>query len=131
MMRRTLPLTVALAALLAGSIAVAEEAAPSPWFSEVRFAAMKSVDLDSIGVGGSLNVYKWSDGRSLWLDGCPIYDGSSNVLGGAAGLSTEAKGLPGVEMILRPVLSVIDCAGVGGKWVDGRLTWMAYVTTQF
>lgn len=122
-------LIVVMLLVLAASIAAAQEA--SPWFSELRFSAMKTADLTSIGAGVSINVYRWSAERSAYLDACPIYDLGANLVGGAVGVSTEPRGVPVLETLLAPILSVIDTAGVGGKWLDGEATFIGYVTTHF
>jgi len=120
-----LTLTVLAVLALASAALPADAPAPSPWFTAARFSAMKTIDLDSIGTGLSVNVYKFAPERSLWADGCALYDGSSNLIGGAAGLSTEVKGIPIIGGL------PVDCAGIGAKFLDNEVTPMAYLTTHF
>ncbi len=123
----TAALTIVLLALLICAPAVADE--PSPWFSEIHPSAMKTANsLTSIGTGLSVNIYRFSEDRSLWADGCLLYDGGQDVIGGFAGLSTEIAGLPFVEVILAPLQA--DCVGAGGKW-DGTAEFMLYCTWHF
>lgn len=122
--------------LLTATLVTAQEAAPSPWFSAVTPCAIKSTDsLTSIGTGLSINVYKWSEGRSLWADGCVLYDAPQEVIGGFAGLSTEIKGLPIIEAILAPLQvltsDALDTVGFGCKYSRGDATPCAYVTSHF
>jgi hypothetical protein len=129
-MIRTLLFTVALAALVAPVFA--QDPAPSPWFSEAHWSALKTVDdLTTIGAGLAVNVYRFAPERSIWLDGCPLYDGGNKILGGFAGLSTEIKGLPVLEFILAPVASVADCVGLGLKVTKGEFAGAVYVSTHF
>lgn len=123
-MIRRLSFVVLLVLVLAVATAHAD-AAPSPWFSEARGSIIKTVDLDSIGTGLSINVYRFTPERSLWADGCFLYDGSSNLIGGAGGLSTEVKGLPIIGGL------PVDCAGLGVKLLDNSVTPMAYLTVHF
>jgi len=122
---RTLLLTLAALALLA-TVAHAD-GAPSPWFSEARGSALKTIDLDSIGTGLSLNVYRVNPTRSIWADGCLLYDSSSNVVGGFGGVSTEPKGLPFADTFK----AVFATVGVGVKLLKDDLTWAAYGTIHF
>lgn len=109
--------------------AQAAPAEKSPWFSEICPSAMKTANsLTSIGTGLSLNIYRFSEDRSLWADGCLLYDGGRDVIGGFAGLSTEIDGLPFVEVILAPLQA--DCVGAGGKW-DGTAEFLLYCTWHF
>lgn len=109
--------------------AQAAPAEKSPWFSEICPSAMKTANsLTSIGTGLSVNIYRFSEDRSLWADGCLLYDGGQDVIGGFAGLSTEIAGLPFVEVILAPLQA--DCIGAGGKW-DGTAEFLLYCTWHF
>lgn len=124
-------LTAATVALLLVTAACAQDA-PSPWFSEARWSALKTVDtLTSIGAGVSVNVYRFAPERSAWLDGCPIYDGVPGAVGGFGGLSTEIKGLPLLGFLLAPIAGVADCVGLGCKITKGETTVTAYVSTHF
>ena len=124
-MRRTLLLTVAVLLVLFATAAVAQEAAPSRWFSECKGAAYKTADsLESIGVGLALNVYRIAPERSLWLDAAPLYDGAVNVLGGFIGASTETTGIPGLSALAGYV-------GLGVKLSRDEVTGTAYLATHF
>ena len=83
----------------------------------IATTALKSVDgLTSFGAGFAVNFYKWREGRSLWTDVAPFYDGPSKLVGGFLGASTEIVGLPIIEPLLKPLGAT--CIGIGGKY-DG------------
>ena len=111
-------------------------AAPSPWFSEARWSALKTADsLASIGTGLSVNVYRWTPERALWLDGCLLYDAPRELVGGFGGLSTEIAGLPIIESMLLPLQvltgGALDTVGIGAKYSYGNFAVAAYVTSHF